>query len=226
MPQKYPSFWLFGLITCYSVSVAAAQTPALSVQLVKTFSYTASPYILQNVGGINNHGNIACVLYDSIGRTESGSVFHAARNIFSPPFNDPDQTGFSTYPTGINDMLVVCGLYDTSDNVQHGFLENMGVFTTYDAPVEGVTFTNINGENNAGDFAGTYFSTTTGGGFTVISGQFAPIEIVEADVSRLNAINNLDVAVGDYVPSGGLTYHGLVRNSRRHPHLSGRLPRS
>ncbi len=102
--------------------------------------------------------------------------------------------------TGINNSGEVCGFFIDSNQVNHGWLLNAGVFLQLDFPNS--TFTQALGLNNMGQVVGVY---TDGGGqnhgfvYTVSTGQFTSIDDPHGvGTTVVNGINDSGDLVGFY----------------------------
>jgi hypothetical protein len=82
---------------------------------------------------------------------------------------------------GINDLGDIVGFYADASGFQHGYIDDEGVFTTFDPT--GSTNTTINGINNLGDIVGFYTDAngdTVGFVGTPVPEPTAPIAVALA----------------------------------------------
>jgi uncharacterized membrane protein len=100
--------------------------------------------------------------------------------------------------TGINNLQQTCGFFIDSNQVNHGWLLQAGVFTQLDVP--GSTFTQALGLNNNGQVVGSWID---GGGlmhgfvYTISTGQFTTIDEPRGvGTTVVNGINDNGVLVG------------------------------
>jgi len=102
--------------------------------------------------------------------------------------------------TGINNSQAVCGFFIDSQNVNHGFLLNGGIFLQLDFP--GSTFTQALGLNNTGQVVGDYMDAaglTHGFVYTISSGQYASVDDPNGvGMTVVNGTNDAGVLVGFY----------------------------
>lgn len=102
--------------------------------------------------------------------------------------------------TGINNSGEVCGFFIDSNQVNHGWLLNAGIFVQLDYP--GSTFTQALGLNNRGRVVGTYMDAsglTHGFLYTVSSGQYVSIDDPNGvGATVVNGINDTGAIVGFY----------------------------
>jgi uncharacterized membrane protein len=100
--------------------------------------------------------------------------------------------------TGINNSQAVCGFFIDSQNVNHGFLLNGGIFLQLDYP--GSTFTQALGLNNTGQVVGDYMDAaglTHGFVYTVSSGQFVSVDDPNGvGMTVVNGTNDAGALVG------------------------------
>ena len=72
---------------------------------------------------INDHGVIAGLFIDAAtGATEG--FFRSRSGQFSDPVVDPNDDSFFTELRGINNRRTICGNYNTSDGISHGFFRS------------------------------------------------------------------------------------------------------
>lgn len=153
--------------------------------------------------GVNDH-NVAVGFYvDSAGNAH-GYTYAIGTAAFSP-ISDP--IGVSTTATAINNAGMVAGFFTDAAGVTHGFLDNGGVYTTYDAP--GATSTMLLGLNNLGEAVGV---ETTGGNalhgiiLNANTNHWAVLDDpMGIGTTTFNGINDLGQIVGFYVDGAGNT---------------------
>ncbi len=163
--------------------------------------------------GINRHGDIAGIYYDS-GFQAHGFVLR--KGTFTP-INAPGST--QTFVYGINDHDDLVGAYNDASGSIHGFLlhkdgdqdntGDQGTFTIIDAP-KASGFTTANGINRKGDIVGFYFDKQgIGHGFLLKRsefsgdeanglGTFIPIDVPGAISTYPTGINGEGDIVGSY----------------------------
>lgn len=111
---------------------------------------------------------------------------------------------------GINDAGEIVGDFFGRDNFYHGYTDIGGTITQYDLPGGRGNFsTSLFGVNNNGDFAGAAGGGTLGAtneGFVVIGGTVTTFYGSGTDNTFVNAINDSDVAAGQYFDASGNTY--------------------
>jgi hypothetical protein len=72
-------------------------------------------------------------------------------------------TAILTAATGIKPGgQIIIGFYVDSNGVNHGFLDDRGVFTTVDVPFPGATYTALLANNPRGQLVG-YYGDSSGG---------------------------------------------------------------
>lgn len=88
-----------------------------------------------------------------------------------------------------NSTHEVAGDFTDNDGVTHGFVLRKGVFTTVDFP--GAAFTQINGINESGGFAGTYFISDpeNARGFFSSMGDFVTIHPPQSSRTQVGFLN-------------------------------------
>ncbi len=153
--------------------------------------------------GVNDH-NVAVGFYvDSAGNAH-GYTYTIGTASFSP-ISDP--LGVSTTAAAINNAGMVAGFFTDAANVTHGFLDNGGVYSTYDAP--GAVSTMLLGLNNLGDAVGVE-TTASGALHGIILNTNTNTWTVLDDplglgTTTFNGINDLGQIVGFYVDGAGNT---------------------
>ena len=103
-----------------------------------------------------------------------------------------------------NSTHEIAGDYDDKDGVTHGFVLSKGVFTTVDFP--GATFTQINGINAPGRFAGTYSDTPlapdgtleNARGYFSSKGDFVTIHPPQSSRTQVGFLNAQGEVVGAF----------------------------
>ena len=113
---------------------------------------------------------------------------------------------------GINNKRTICGNYNTSDGISHGFFLSHTIFAEYDISS---TFTVVLGINNAGDFSGSFVDDADGvqKGFVNIGGTVTGFSVPGATNSLAYQINSSDEATGYYIDSSDGLTHGYQRDS-------------
>lgn len=158
---------------------------------------------VNNLLGVNDH-NVAVGFYvDSAGNAH-GYTYTIGTGAFSP-INDPH--GASTTAAAINNVGMVAGFFTDAAGNTHGFLDNGGVYTTYDAP--GATSTMLLGLNNLGEAVGV---ETAPGGLLhgiILNTNTNTWTVLDDPLglgtTTFNGINDLGQIVGFYVDSAGNT---------------------
>jgi len=134
--------------------------------------------------GINNFGQIVGFYTTANGSPAVSFIYSGGQytGIFDPNANTSGN-GSGTYATGINNFGQIVGFYFGAGNVDHGFVDNNGVFTTIDDPLA-TGGTELTGINDSGDIVGIYTDATGEHGFVAsattpvawasgVSGDFA-----------------------------------------------------
>jgi probable HAF family extracellular repeat protein len=159
--------------------------------------------------GINNKDQIV----GTVTATEQqGFLYMEKRNKKSfLPIVVPFETEvFLTRANGINNRGQIVGEYldNASNNQQHGFLYDNGVFTSVDVP--GASITSATGINDYGHVVGFYEDDAGVHGFVDDGETVAPIDAPYPDVSSTSALgmNNGGDIVGMYQDGSGT--HGFV----------------
>jgi hypothetical protein len=100
--------------------------------------------------------------------------------------------------TGINNSGEVCGFFIDSNNVNHGWLLNAGIFLQLDVPNS--TFTQALGLNNEGQVVGAWMDQgglTHGFLYTVSTGQYTSLDDPQGvGTTIVNGINDAGAMVG------------------------------
>jgi hypothetical protein len=98
-----------------------------------------------------------------------------------------------------NSTHEVAGDFTDNDGVTHGFVLSKGVFTTVDFP--GAAFTQINGINASGRFAGTYYINSdpeNARGFFSSKGDFVTIHPPQSSRTQVGFLNAQGEVVGTF----------------------------
>lgn len=122
----------------------------------------------------------------------------------------PGSSNFSR-ANGINDSGLIAGDFYGTDGFYHGFTLKGKKYTQFDVD-KGVVSTSIFGLNNNGDLAGAAGVGGPNQGFVAIAGTVTEFYAKDTDDTYANAINNSDVAVGQYYDSSSNT-HGFSRDA-------------
>ena len=112
--------------------------------------------------------------------------------------------GATAASANANSTHEIAGDYDDKDGVTHGFVLSKGVFTTVDFP--GAAFTQINGINAPGRFAGTYSNTPlapdgtleNARGFFSSKGDFVTIHPLQSSRTQVGFVNAQGEVVGTF----------------------------
>ena len=109
--------------------------------------------------GINNSGQVVGAYGDIGGNGSHGFLYSGGSyttiddplgiKVISGPHNIPTTEAF-----GINNLGQIVGLYEDNSGI-HGFLDNMGIYTTLDGPPGSVT-SYATGINDLGQIVGQY----------------------------------------------------------------------
>ncbi len=188
------------------LDLVAAQPRQFTVELIQTFDYPNSGFLINGIGGINGRGDIVGTI---AGDGYSAGFVRFRGGTFSRPLSFPHS--MQTFLTGVSAERVSCGYYAGRDGGVHGFLDAANGFTSYDAP--GATNTYIESVNDSADFAGNYQppSGPFSEGFVSLGGIFNTIEIPEASGTLVGGINNQGKVTGIYLENDFLTGHGFLR---------------
>jgi len=128
--------------------------------------------------------------------------------------------------TGINTQGEIVGVYSDSANVVHGFLDNLGTFTTLDIGGAGTTTEPI-GINDSGEIVGAYIdAANVNHGFSTPDGtNFAIFDPPGATTTQAAGVNSAGIIVGLYTDSmnvnHGFQYSGGVFTSIDFPAAKG-----
>jgi hypothetical protein len=108
----------------------------------------------------------------------------------------------------VNTAGVACGYYSNS----HGFFYDQHTFTPYDYP--DAKFTQIRGQNDAGDFVGTYQMAPGQPlvGFINVGGNVTSFSVDDALFTIPTGVNNGGEVVGYYAESPEFITHGFYRS--------------
>ena len=127
---------------------------------------------------------------------------------------DPPSPFLTASASGINEAGVIAGEWTDLGNITHGFIEQGGVFVSFDAPgtdngrVLGVAGTQALGINNAGIIVGDYTAGGTTHGFIRdTSGQFTTLDLPGQVDTALVGINDNGV-VAIQVDYGSAAQYG------------------
>jgi uncharacterized membrane protein len=98
---------------------------------------------------VNNHGDVVGEAFFSTGAGQRGFLLH------NGAFTTIDHSTFFTLAAAINDAGLIVGNFEDSSNKLHGFFDDNGAFSQFDA-LPGTTETLIAGIDNNGDIVGTF----------------------------------------------------------------------
>ena len=197
------------LAVLLAIPLVGTVAQGATIRVIETFDYPGS--LLTRPQKINEHGVSAGIFIDPTTGASEGFI-RSRDGQFSDPIIEPNDDSFLTEVRGINNRRTICGDYNTSDGVSHGFFRSYGVFTTYDISS---TFTIVLGINNAGDFSGSFVddADATQKGYVSIGGTVTGFSVPDAGATLAYQINSSDEATGYYIAnSDGLT-HGYLRDS-------------
>jgi hypothetical protein len=184
----------------------ASGQPNLVVQIITTFDYPGAASTTS--WGINTRGDVAGSYYDAAGAVHGYVRF--ATGHFSPGFDDPSETGQTTWVTGINDSRTVVGAWTAADFNNHGFIMSRPNFTEFD--VTGSVGTWVAAVNNAGDIVGQFYDGVVTHGFINTSGNTTIIDVPGASYTALTGINDQDRTSGFYEDAASVV-HGFFRDA-------------
>jgi hypothetical protein len=175
-----------------------------SVEVLRTIDYPKSYSTSTIASAISNDGRIVGIFFDGFLRPWGFRVGTSGH--FSPPLVYPGSS--QTVVTGVNTAVVACGYYSNS----HGFFYDQHTFTRYDYP--GAAFTTIQGENDAGDFVGTYQMALGQPlvGFINVGGNVTSFRVDGAFFTIPTGVNNGGEVVGYYTNSHEFNTHGFYRS--------------
>ncbi|WP_198026707.1 FG-GAP-like repeat-containing protein [Bradyrhizobium sp. ARR65] len=166
-------------------------------------SATANTAIAAGATGINNNGQIVGYYADASGTQHSFLYSGGSYTNFDYP------SATNTLAQGINDNGEIVGYYNNGDG-NHGFVDNGGVFTTLDDPLNTGGNTGAGGINDNGQIVGTYYDA--GGifhGYLYSGGVFTTIDDpLATQGTAAQGINDNGQIVGYYIDSSGT--HGFL----------------
>lgn len=179
---------------------------------------TAAPPVNQLLG--LNDKNMAVGFYvDSAGNSH-GYEYNLTSKVFTPVV--PTFAGVtSVMATGVNNGGWISGLYTDSGGVTHGFVDEGGVFKSFDDPSGNGTNTSFFGLNNQGQVVGSYVDANGNNGlvYNLLTNtwqtvndpnqSFTPAFGVSGTI--LNGINDLGQVVGFY--SDGIHVNGVLAST-------------
>jgi probable HAF family extracellular repeat protein len=129
-----------------------------------------------------------------------------------------EQSGDSTYATGINSTDQIVGLY-TNDTGNHGFLYNGSTYTNLDDPVG--SGTEALGINDRGQIVG-FYNNGVAHGFVYEGGTYTSLnDPVATNGTVAYGINDSGQVVGIYYSSGGAV-QGFLYNGSTYATLDDR----
>lgn len=191
---------LCGLALLLMVPLAANATSTTpTVQLViPTIDYPASGVTGTRAVDVNNSGVIVFQL-DTAAHVEFEVGIRLHNKKFVPPLTEPG--ALFTEPDQMNNLGTIAGEFVDSSNIAHGFTLSNGTFTTFNVTASGAYATGAFGVNDKGDLSGIYSTTTPtnhDASYVVIGGVETDFDIPGAAGDSSAAINNADLAIGDY----------------------------
>jgi hypothetical protein len=197
------------LAVLVAIPLAGSVAQGATIDVIETFDYPGS--LVTQPQKISDPGVIAGVFIDSAtGATEG--FYRSRSGRFSDPVVEPNDDSFFTQVRGINKKRTICGNYNTSDGVSHGFFLSHTNFREYDISS---TFTVVLGINNSADFSGSFIDDADGlqKGFVSIGGTVTGFSVPDAGATLAYQINSSNEATGYYIAnSDGLT-HGYLRDA-------------
>ena len=188
---------------------ALAQRAAPTIQLLETFEIggqTRGP----SPQGISRKGRLVG-LYQDVADNYRTKGFFRARDGRDTSLIFPGETTDDTVAEGINAGNTICGYYDDSAGVFHGWLLADGTYSNFDLP--SALNTLILGINDAGDFVGTYnpagASTLA---FSDIGGAITTLDLGFPTIGTLaTAISSNGIVTGYYTVSTETPDRGFIR---------------
>ena len=181
---------------------------------------TAAPPVNQLLG-LNDH-NLAVGFYNDSTGASHGYEYNISTKTFTPivpTFSGVTVT--SAQATGVNNGGWISGFYTDSGGVTHGFVDEGGVFKSFDDPSGNGTNTSFFGLNNQGQVVGSYVDANGNNGlvYNLITNtwqtvndpnqSFTPAFGVSGTI--LNGINDLGQVVGFY--SDGTHVNGVLAST-------------
>jgi hypothetical protein len=173
--------------------------------------------------GINNEGKIAGYFGSGVLPAHPNQGYTLVKPYGQNDYKNENFPGsVETQVTAINDRGDTAGFWVDAYNVNRGFVEWKGVFTSYaDPKTHGGTVNQILGLNNAGIAAGFY--TDANGinhGFTLnqATGKFTPVTPPGGGSVQVTAINNAGDIAGIVMTSAGSS--GFLRKGKSYSALS------
>ena len=196
------------LAVLFAIPLVGSVAQGATIDVIETFDYPGA--LSTQPQKISDQGVIAGVFIDSAtGATEG--FYRSRGGRFSDPVVEPNDDSLFTQVRGINSKRMICGNYNTSDGVSHGFFLSHTNFREYDISS---TFTVVLGINDAADFAGSFIDDAEGiqKGFVSIGGTVTGFSVPDAGATLAYQINDSNEATGYYIGGDGLT-HGYLRDS-------------
>jgi hypothetical protein len=157
--------------------------------------------------GVTNN-DLAVGFYNTVGVDASGDhavshgyTYDIATKTFSANIDDPNasKTNGGTIAAAINNSDEIAGFFTDSSGVQHGFIDNGGVFSTVDPA--GATQTQLLGLNDKGiaDGFAVIGGVQHGILFNSLTDTFTMLDPTGSTATTLNGINNAGDVVGFFV---------------------------
>ncbi len=178
----------FVLVACAVMGVFGFTAGAQSYAF-ENFSIPHPPTAFTWAYGINNLGAV-------VGTVGVGPVDYGFKRFsggaLKYPILDPNNSGYNTFITGINDAGTMVGGYTGTDGLVHGFVDQAGTFTTVD--VGSGNQTEITGINYKGDLVGMV--NFGAGGFVIVGGVVTQFKVAGATVTFAYGIAADDAVVG------------------------------
>jgi hypothetical protein len=169
--------------------------------------------------GINASGQIvgsAAVFVPPfyMGSDDEGFINNAGTITF---FTVPGASDIGTFPNGVNDAGLIVGSFTPASgptDVDEGFLDTAGVFTTID--VAGSVSTGPEAINASGEITGTWTdSDGANHGFIDMAGTITTFDVPGAVITEPLAINDDGVITGFYsLTNPAEEQHGFIYNGR------------
>lgn len=159
--------------------------------LLTTFDYPGGTDTY--AAGINDRGDVTGYFNDPTQSFLTRGYVRFANGRFSPRLRNNNANYGDVYPTGINNLRILCGYWPGGD-FTHGFVYSNGAFTDV---LVGSTNTFVTKINDAGNFCG--YTQNPDEGFVSIAGVLTRFTIPGAIYTYATGINNLDQVVGTYV---------------------------
>jgi hypothetical protein len=173
-----------------------------------------------------NANNIAVGFYADANGNFQAYSYNIAGATFSAITLPSSFNAVMTTATGINNAGVISGFYVDGAGNAHGFLDNGGVFASFDDPSGGGSNTSFLGLNNNGEVVGSYVDATgltNGFTYNYLANTWATVDDPNASAipafdvtgTTINGVNDLGQLVGFY--SDGTNVNGFLATPTPEP---------